>query len=148
MIGPSARFALAIVAGAATCAGFADDRPASADFCAAIEIDADRLGCYDALFRTPTTDQQRSAELESASEQNPAPTKAKEPATQINALVVQIGKTSSGRQTYHLDNDQIWVKTTDRPFTIREGDLVTIRPGRFGSFSLSTPRNARTRSVS
>ena len=69
-----------------------------------------------------------------------------EPATlsEISARITQIGKTSAGREAYYLDNDQVWVKTTDRRFTVREGDDVRIVAGRFGSFSLVTSRNART----
>ena len=64
--------------------------------------------------------------------------------TEITATIARLGKTSSGRQVYYLDNDQVWAKKTDRPFTIREGDQVTIKAGRFGSFSLVSPRNAQT----
>lgn len=129
----SVRWVVTIVTVAAACTGFADDRLATAGRCASIEKDSDRLGCYDTLFRTSAS-----------SGMEEPPDNEKESLTPISARIVRIGKTSSGRQTYQLDNDQIWVKTTDRPFTIHEGDLVAIRSGRFGSFSLVTERNART----
>lgn len=162
--------ALLLITTGATSTSLASDALESAHACGSIEEDAARLVCYDALFRSSTMGQPK-AQADAATEtkqvegrnKNPSPeadsptvvevaafgieeapeTKQKT-LSEITAQVVRIGKTSSGRQTYHLDNDQVWVKKTDRPFTIREGDLITIRSGRFGSFSLQTPRNART----
>ena len=85
------------------------------------------------------TDEAAAFGLEAPADKKPA-----KMVTEITATVARLGKTSSGRQVYYLDNDQVWAKKTDRPFTIREGDQVTIKAGRFGSFSLVSPRNAQT----
>jgi hypothetical protein len=144
---------------------FAQEQIAAAQSCATVERDSERLACYDSLFRHSAVQSSSAQEPPDPSEHTPVanpqtadqaesdiaafgidemPEKEEKDLKEISARVLKIGKTSSGRQTYHLDNEQVWVKTTERPFTIREGDQITITAGRFGSFSLINTRKART----
>lgn len=125
---------------AAPAAPAADPAPAAATTAAAATTEA--------IPTTPTAEDAPSADAAQVAAfgiEEPQEAKAEpEKLNEINARITQISKTSAGREAYYLDNDQVWVKTTDRRFTVREGDDVRIVAGRFGSYSLVTARNART----
>ena len=64
----------------------------------------------------------------------------------LAAHIEQVTHGATGRQVFHLDNGQVWRQIEDRPgFHTAAGDAVTVTPGAFGSFWLSTSRHNSTR---
>ena len=46
---------------------------------------------------------------------------------------------------FFLDNDQVWIQQVYRMSNFREGDLVTLRRGRWGGYTLKNSRGVQTR---
>ena len=137
--------------------------PSDAAVCASIEARDERLDCYDRIFRDPALKaaavsvRQPENALEPMDESQPADIELEEAfglyekreaksrtLEKIDARVVRIARSAQRLPLYYLDNEQVWRQTTDRPFTLHEGDRVQIEAGRFGSFSLVNERKART----
>jgi hypothetical protein len=61
------------------------------------------------------------------------------PETQLVARVKSVGHRATGELSIELDNGQIWAETRKRAgSSVSVGDTVTIRPGKLGSYFLST----------
>jgi len=69
-----------------------------------------------------------------------------EPLRKLQATVVQIAGTASGRNEYTLENGQVWQQiTVDAEFSINPGTSVEISRGALGSYWLSASTHAATR---
>ena len=127
----------------------------SAQDCAEIEDNAERLACYDAEnTRSGSVPDEASAPSPPASPQpgresaeSPAPVAAPDPDSfgkeepfdtskeYIEATIVEIKK--SGLISYlRLDNGQVWREVEDSTLRFREGRKVTITEGILNSFDL------------
>jgi hypothetical protein len=62
------------------------------------------------------------------------------------AHISGVRQSSYGRDTYTLDNGQVWRQTESEPeFVVRPGDAVTLSKGALGSFWLASSSHLRTR---
>lgn len=114
--------------------------PADPAACAAIDADAPRLACYDALFRNAAPAQQAAAQATKAASQAEArfglieraqPVQVEE----LTSRVVEVGQRAANRVVLTLENGQRWQtnEAADARY-FRPGDLVTIEPAALGSF--------------
>lgn len=119
--------------------------PAFADApeaCTIIADDANRLVCYDKLFRsTLPTDAPIPATDAFGSEQLPDDDKLRE----LVSTVVKISRRVHNEMVVQLENSQIWTQTSARHLNLREGDNVIIRRGRLGGYILTSERGGSTR---
>ena len=65
----------------------------------------------------------------------------------IEATVVKLSTTSSGKVAVVLDNGQTWRQTTSSSLRLSEGDEVVIRRRSMGSYSISKPDTSRSMRV-
>ena len=112
------------------------------DKCIAIKRDSRRLDCYDALFLPAEAKANRLGQehLDRA-----VPATDPDAIDSFNAKVVKLTKRSRGELVFELDNDQVWLQTTPRFLSIKEGDSVTVKRSRMGSYALRTDKGAATR---
>ncbi len=62
------------------------------------------------------------------------------------AHISGVRQSSYGRDTYTLDNGQVWRQTeSESEFVVRPGDAVTLSKGALGSFWLASSSHLRTR---
>ena len=120
------------------------------DACIAIPQDAQRLKCYDGLYRPDGIGVSTipSAAQDFGQEQidrNNPTAQSKQQLTELTSTVTKIGHNSRNALVFYLDNDQAWHQTSPKAFTIREADNVTIRRGRMGGYILTTERGGSTR---
>ena len=64
---------------------------------------------------------------------------------EIASRVESITRRLRNKMVFHLANDQIWVQTSNKHVTIREGDKVFVRKLRLGAYVLVNERGASTR---
>ncbi len=135
--------------------------------CAEIEGDAARLACYDGVFRNgsgdatgpspeitlsapaqpATTSPETDAESKFGREQieRQQPPKEREGLTEISSDVMDIKRRARNELVVYLTNGQVWVQTSPRYLTIKNGDSVIVRRGRMGGYILTTERGGSTR---
>jgi len=79
--------------------------------------------------------------------QAPQPSKVRREGTlPVTATVAQLIRLSGSNLAYQLDNGQTWEQTDGRPgLMAKVNDAVTISPGGFGDFFLTTPERQRIR---
>ena len=131
--------------------------------CGEIVADAERLACYDAVYRSrsetavaapaatsPTAEQARPSSVAQAPEATAASEERQPSAedrfglprepdpdelTVLRSSLVRVSEASSGRAVFHLQNGQVWAQSESHRARIPEPPLdVEIRPGRFGAF--------------
>lgn len=96
-----------------------------------------RLACYDELAQVHASPEKAAARAKddfglSAAQRTPEAT-----LSNIEARVVKLGRSSSGRPTMRLDNGQVWELDSDDPL-LAEQQLVTIRRAALSSYLLTT----------
>ncbi len=109
--------------------------------CVAEPDDALRLACYDqAMGRAAgqpadfgmTPELMRKKQAQSGVSAPPPP-------ADLSAAVTRVSTQSSGRFLVTLDNGQVWAQQENQDFTLKPGDLVTIKPGLFGALWMLGP---------
>ncbi len=65
----------------------------------------------------------------------------------IEATIVKLSKTASGKVSVGLDNGQTWRQTTSSSLRLSEGDEVVIRRRTLGAYSMSKPDTSRSMRV-
>ncbi len=66
---------------------------------------------------------------------------------QIEASIVELSLTSSGKFAFELSNGQVWRQTTTSSMRLAEGDVVVIRRGALGSHKLTKADTKRSMKV-
>jgi hypothetical protein len=57
----------------------------------------------------------------------------------LEARVKSVTRRPAGELKVELENGQVWAETESHQTSfVKEGEMVTIKPGRFGSYFLST----------
>lgn len=126
--------------------------------CALVENDFKRLMCYDNVM----VDKALPAKAKHTVE----PAKANEIATQqavtpefglenkvkpvqdkLEAKITSLYSPKIGKQTYTLDNKQVWKQTDSTPLRVKEGDTVVISRAAFGSFLMNKKGSKRSTRV-
>lgn len=129
--------------------------------CSEQRDDAARLACFDrevtvllqpksTLHVQPPTPDKPAVQPESQFGWSEAevrrranPEAAREPARleRLTERVSKVQELAFGRKRITLENGQVWAQLmSSEPIDLQSGDLVTIRPGVFGSFLLVDPR--------
>jgi hypothetical protein len=136
-------------------AGAADAE--SAPPCTSIESDADRLACYDRLFKRAPAGHSRAATDVAVAEETrrdfglseaerrrnanqPAPPRG------ISVTIQSIGRRPTGEQIFHTSDGQTWVEV--EPSTrvrVQPGETITIREAALGSYLLVTSTRVGTK---
>jgi hypothetical protein len=117
--------------------------------CAAIDVIAERVSCYDRLAERPAELQRPTASVPTTtapaapkesfglySAEHPAAPPVK--VTAITAKVVSIGIGTSGHPVVTLEGDQVWEMDAGDP-VLKSGDTVKIDRAALGSFIMTTP---------
>lgn len=68
------------------------------------------------------------------------------PAEIAPSKIVKLEQTSVGRYRFHLENGEVWEQLEPGRITVREGDVVGVKEGRFGNWTLRASDNS-SRSV-
>jgi len=74
------------------------------------------------------------------------PTPIPPPAEIAPSKIVKLEQTSIGRYRFHLENGEVWEQLEPGRVTVREGDVVGVKEGRFGNWTLRATDNS-SRSV-
>jgi hypothetical protein len=93
--------------------------------CASIEKDAERLACYDRLFRGSTE--------HFGSKKVP---KAAEEPSELRAHVTEVKRLRDGKYVLTLDNGQVWAQKEVDNTVFDPGDEIVIRRGSFNSYRI------------
>lgn len=64
------------------------------------------------------------------------PTPLPAPAEIAPSRIVELEQTSIGRFRFHLENGEVWEQLEPGRITVRKGDVVHVREGRFGNWTL------------
>ena len=130
--------------------------------CVKITNNSDRLACFDkevarlsdpagTAYMAPATprlspeekmglSERRVQQLESS---GPNPTG---PRTELQVHISRVSTGGSGRTVFELDDGQVWQQVEPNPhFVASAGTAVTIAPGAFGSFWLSSGKHQSTK---
>jgi hypothetical protein len=135
--------------------------PQWADECAAMDDDAARLACYDshnpphksavrtqgpaASTKAPEAASHAPTSATNARERPAPEARAPEPA-ELTARVDAVSKKVTGELLLKLDNGQSWVQAQRKAgVLIKPGERVTIAPGTFGGYLLSSDSGATMR---
>lgn len=140
---PAARALAVLAALLAAPASASDSTLDAARACGRIEAEADRIACYDRLFRSPpgATPAAREAEFGLSEQERRERERAAGAAVvpdEIESTVRRVIAKRPNPPVLELENGQSWrlLETADIP-PFRAGDHVTIRRGAIGSFLAS-----------
>lgn len=115
-------------------AAFAALQPAAAEDgdyerCRALESDAERLACYDALSKSETP-----AEAAPRPVTDAAPAKKENQPTTYTAVVTAMTQRPYGQAVVELDNGEVWSEQqASHAFLVNVGDTVTLKKSKFSS---------------
>ena len=120
--------------------------------CVSIDDDAQRLACYDRLFRSSAPSSAPAAAPAAAPGAAPAPEQDPEKVREVRARVTKVDVLRNGALVLTLDNGQVW-RQNEPTITLqfKEADEVVIRAGMLGSYLLrhaegkTTTRVTRTK---
>jgi hypothetical protein len=114
--------------------------------------DAQRLGCYDAVFgkpaivgaqanapSAPVAAAAAATATAAAAVPAPAPAKSAAKPETFKSSITALGKSADGRFIATLENGGQWLQTErDSRNEVKVGDAVTLQPGMFSSWTLET----------
>ena len=136
------RLLLGALLTAAASAGVAE----SPTDCSALQKDAARLACYDAIFRPAPVAAPAPASNSKFGEEQvkrripKASTHAPTKSASLTAIVTRLDRGARKELLFYLNNGQLWKQQGERYLQIKAGDSVTIRRGKIGGYTLVTAK--------
>ena len=140
-------FTLAATLGVATLARAAPEfLPPGLRACAQEKDDPQRLACYDREMAHYTVPPEQAFGLtpEKVRKTQHIESVAAEP-QRLSATVTSLAQRPHGEIVFTLDNGQVWVQQEAADSRVKVGDVISIKPGSFGSYFLYSTSGRATR---